>query len=91
MNYSVRVCNYQTALRLPEHLFKAYGGQLARFYDVVKHVSRADGRKLIGVADHNKAAARTKRPEQASHQERADHGHFVDYYRVAVKRIALVS
>src|SRR5262245_40079603 len=72
-------------LRLAENLGQAHHRDRAGGDDVVEHGARADGRKLIDIADEQKAGARRHRMQQLIHQKHVDHGRFIDDDEIGVE------
>ena len=67
----VRVAHDHRLLGLTENVAQGNGRDAPAADEVGKYVPRADARQLIGVADEHKAAARTQRRKQRTHQQRS--------------------
>ena len=61
----MRVFDYQALHRLAENLGQLNDRDDPGGYHIVQDIARADGRQLIRIADHNKAAAYRERLEKA--------------------------
>ena len=59
------VFNYQALHRLAENLGQLNDRYNPGGYHIMQDIARADGRQLIRIADHNKAAAYRERLEKA--------------------------
>ena len=59
------VFDYQALHRLAENLGQLNDRNNPGGYHIVQDIARTDGRQLIRIADHNKAAAYRKRLEEA--------------------------
>ena len=82
----MRVAHDHRLLGLTENVAQGDSRDAPAADEVGKYVPRADARKLVGVADEHKAAARTQRREQRAHQREVDHRGLVHNERIGLER-----
>ena len=82
----VRVAHDHRLLRLTENVAQGDSRDAPAADQIGKYVPRADARKLVGVADEHKAAARAQRREQRAHQREVDHRGLVHNERIGLER-----
>ena len=86
----MRVCYNQTLLRLTENFIKAYNRKHSAINQVAQNISRAYGRKLVGVTYQNQPAAHRQSAKYALKDIYVDHRHLVDNQRLAFEEVFLV-
>ena len=91
INNIVGVGDYHAFGRLAENGVQRYGRKDIRAEEVMKNVSCTNGRKLVAVADHNKAAVEGKGTKKRIKKKGVHHGHLVHNKGVAFERILFVS
>ena len=69
---------YHAFRRLSENRIQLNGRKNIRPDKVVEDISCADGRKLVGISDHNKTAVERKRPQKRIEKKGIHHRHFVN-------------